>query len=65
MGYSDRYSLVKKAAKINLDTNRGYIEFLKIAKGLLYRIGNSSPICPRIKLQGVPGDRLKLSSGTL
>ena len=32
MGYSDKYSLVKKAAKINLDTDRGYIEFLKIAK---------------------------------
>jgi len=32
MGYSDKYSLVKKAAKIDLDTDRGYVEFLKIAK---------------------------------
>ncbi len=32
MGYSDKYLLVKKAAKIDLDTDRGYVEFLKIAK---------------------------------
>ena len=32
MGYSDKYSLVKKAAKIDLDTDSGYVEFLKIAK---------------------------------
>ncbi|MFC1508187.1 DUF3024 domain-containing protein [Candidatus Omnitrophota bacterium] len=32
MGYSDKYSLVKKVAKIDLDTDKGYVEFLKIAK---------------------------------
>jgi len=32
MGYSDKYLLVKKAARIDLDTDSGYVEFLKIAK---------------------------------
>ena len=32
MAYSDRYSLIKKAAEIDLDTDSGYVEFLKIAK---------------------------------
>ncbi len=32
MGYSDKYSLVKKAAKINLDSDNGYAEFIKLAK---------------------------------
>ena len=32
MGYSDKYSLIKKAAEINLDTDMGYVKFLKIAK---------------------------------
>jgi len=32
MAYSDKYLLVKKAAKINLDVDSGYAEFLKLAK---------------------------------
>lgn len=32
MGHYDKYSLAKKAANIDLDTNNGYIKFLKIAK---------------------------------
>ncbi len=32
MGYSDKYSLIKKAAKLDVDTDSGYYEFLKIAK---------------------------------
>ena len=32
MSNSGKYSLVKKAAKIDLDTGSGYVEFLKIAK---------------------------------
>ena len=32
MGYSDKYSLIKKAAEIDLDTDSGYVKFLKIAK---------------------------------
>lgn len=33
MGYSDKYSLVKKAAKIDLDTDRG-VTFLEIKRFL-------------------------------
>ena len=32
MSYSDKYPLIKKAAKLDLDTGSGYSEFLKIAK---------------------------------
>jgi len=32
MGYSGKYSLIKKAAKLNVDTDSSYYEFLKIAK---------------------------------
>ncbi|MFH1868482.1 MAG: DUF3024 domain-containing protein [Candidatus Omnitrophota bacterium] len=32
MGYSDKHSLIKKAAKINLDLESGYIEFIRLAK---------------------------------
>ena len=32
MSYSDKYSLIKKAAEIDLDTDTGYLKFLKIAK---------------------------------
>jgi len=32
MGYPDKYSLIKKAAEINLNTDTGYVKFLKIAK---------------------------------
>jgi len=32
MAYFDKYLLVKKAAKINLDADSGYAEFLKLAK---------------------------------
>jgi len=32
MGYSDKYSLIKKATKINLDSDSGYVEFIKLAK---------------------------------
>jgi len=32
MSYSDKYPLIKKAAKINLDADGGYAYFLKLAK---------------------------------
>ena len=32
MAYSDKYSFIKKAAELDLDTDSGYAEFLKIAK---------------------------------